>query len=447
MSEEAAPIPNADNPFLQGNFGPVAEERTVETLRVRGALPPELEGMLLRDGPNPIDPQPGHHWFVGDAMIHAVRIAGGKASGYRNRYVRTEHVQEVLGLPAPAPSPLQPPLQGSGNVNVVSHAGRILALSEVGLPYELDRDLNTLGQYDFGGTFGTNMTAHPKFDPANGEMVFFGYDVGEVCLRYHVADASGAIVHSVDIDKPAPTMMHDFGVTATRVVHMDLPVVFDLAMVEAGSRLPFRWSDEHQARLGVMPRRGQSADVNWIDIDPCYVFHPLNSYDDGEQIVMDVVRYDRTFVQGAVTLGDDRGKLVRWTIDPTAGKVDSQLIDPSTQDFPRVSPRVECHRHRYGYALGVAEDPNRGFDGLIKHDLQAGTRSVHRMQGGRSAGEGVFVPVGSGEDEGYLLSVVYDPDSQRSEVIVIDATRFEAPPVAVIELPCRVPYGFHGNWV
>lgn len=447
LPETESPIAVADNPVLQGNFAPVTEERTAESLPVRGALPPELDGMLLRDGPNPAAPAPDQHWFLGDAMIHGVRLSGGRALGYRNRYVRTAHVEEALGLKAAPLSPLQPPLQGNGNTNVIAHAGRILALGEVGLPYELDRALNTVGQYDFGGSFGTHMTAHPKIDPANGEMVFFGYDFGDVKLRYHVADATGAIVHSADIDKPTTTMMHDFGVTATRVVHMDLPVVFDLDMIARGLKFPFRWMDGQPARLGVMPRRGGSDDVTWIDIDPCYVFHPLNAYDDGDRIVMDVARYDRAFARGRVDFAQDVPRLVRWTIDPARGRVDSQLIDDAPQEFPRVSPRVECHRHRYGYAVLLSEDPGRGFAGLVKHDLQAGTRTVHAMDGGRAPGEGVFVAVGEGEDEGYLLSVVYDPGKDRSELLVIDATRFDAAPVAVVELPARVPFGFHGNWI
>ena len=92
--------------FLRGNFAPVENEVTVGTLKVHGALPTELSGVLLRNGPNPAGAvSPKHHWFVGDAMLHAIRIEAGKASGYRNRYVRTEHIQSVLGLPAAPRSP------------------------------------------------------------------------------------------------------------------------------------------------------------------------------------------------------------------------------------------------------------------------------------------------------------------------------------------------------
>ena len=162
---------------------------------------------------------------------------------------------------------------------------------------------------------------------------------------------------------------------------------------------------------------------------------------------MDVVRHDRTFVDSNIQLDRAQPQLVRWTIDPEKGRVDSQMIDEHGQEFPRVSPRVEGRKHRYGYAVGTSRDPRRGFDALIKHDLEAGTREVHAMQDGRAPGEGVFVPVGDGEDEGYVLSVVYDPRTDRSELIVLDAQRFSSDPVAVVELPSRVPFGFHGNWM
>jgi carotenoid cleavage dioxygenase len=86
-------------------------------------------------------------------------------------------------------------------------------------------------------------------------------------------------------------MIHDFALTERHVVFMDLPVVFDLELAAAGS-IPYRWSDDYGARVGVMPRGGSNADVRWLEIAPCYVFHPLNAYEAADgTLVMDVVRY------------------------------------------------------------------------------------------------------------------------------------------------------------
>jgi carotenoid cleavage dioxygenase len=443
------PLRPADNPILQGNFAPLDRELTAERLPVTGKLPRELKGRLLRTTPNPVAPADDHHWFVGDCMLHAVELADGEAVSYRNRWIRTPIVEQHRGLPA-APERGTPLLvQGSGNVNVIGHAGRILSLSEIGLPWEVTPTLETLGKYDFAGKLKSNMTAHPKLDPKTGELVFFGYDFGDVHLRYHVADRSGALVHSAEIATPRPTMMHDFAVTATRVVFMDFPVVFDLNLVGRGRVIPFAWQDGVPARLGVMPRRGVDADVVWIDIDPCYVYHPFNAYDDGERIVIDLVRHEHTFIDGDIFAPGAPPRVERWTIDPQARRVSTQVLDARGQEFPRVDPRVECHPHRYGYAAAVTQEGGGAptFGNLYKHDFVTGEHFTHDVGAGCFAGEGVFVPVGAGEDEGYVLSVVYDAAVDRSHVRVIDAQRFTAPPVARVELPQRVPFGFHGNFI
>ena len=445
------PTPASPNPYLQGNFAPVEREQTLGELRVRGALPPEFSGVLLRTGPNPIGPIPEkHHWFVGDGMLHGIEISRGRARGYRNRFVRTSHVEEVLGLPAAPLSPHAPFYQGSGSVNVIRHAGRILALSEAGLPYEMAGTLETVRQYDFDGALRSSMTAHPKLDPVTGELCFFGYDIGEVPLRYHVADARGRLARSLDIKMPksAITMMHDFGVTATRVVFMDLPVVFDLSLVEQGYRMPFRWDESHGARLGVMRRDGDGSDLRWFEIPTCFVYHPFNAYDDGDEIVMDVVEHERTFAQ-SLTGPEDSGvpRCVRWRIDPLRGRLTRTVLDELGEEFPRVDPRLACRKHRYGYAVRTRWTDGIGFAGLLKHDFERGTTESHELPETSAASEGVFVPVSAGEDEGYVIAPVYDAARGTSEIRVIDAQRFAAPPVATIELPVRIPFGFHGDFI
>jgi carotenoid cleavage dioxygenase len=451
---QAAPAPQTratGNPYLEGNYAPVDRESTLHALQVQGELPRDLNGLLLRDGPNPAGAvSQAQHWFVGDGMLHAIELRDGRALGYRNRWVRTDQLAQRAGLSAAPASPHQTAFQGTGNVNVIQHAGHILALGEVGLPYELDRELGTLRQYDFGGVLRTSMTAHPKIDPVTGELLFFGYDLGPVNLRYHRVAADGALTRTVDITTPRPTMIHDFGVTQTRIVFMDLPVVFDLELAVSGSALPYRWDNQHQARIGVMPRDGGDQDVRWIEIDPCFVYHPLNAYDDGERIVMDVVRHDRTF--DLSTIGPEHStlpSLVRWEIDPVAGRVKSRVLDDSGQEFPRVDPRRETLPHRYGYAVEARLEASGAFGtgNLFKHDLHAGTKQVHDVGRGRYASEGVFVASGSGEDEGYILAPVYDAARNASDILVLDARNFSQKPLATVRLPVRIPFGFHGNFV
>ena len=452
MTTTHEPAPKT-NPYLAGNFAPVRDERDDADLEVTGAIPPELDGLLLRNGPNPIlDPDPAmYHWFLGDGMLHGIELQDGKAR-YRNRWTRTRAAREALGEPAPAGWPPEVnDLPTVANTHVVPHRGHIYALVESSLPTEVRPDLSTVGPVDFGGKLRTPFTAHPKFDPVTDEMLFFGYDFfGPPYLRYHVIDAHGELARTEDIEIPNPVMMHDWGVTATRVVFMDLPVVFDLDLL-ATQPFPFAWRPELGARVGVMPREGSNTDVVWIDIDPCYVFHPMNAYDDADgNVVMDVVRHQDMFATKQGPGSRTGTTLDRWTIDPKAKQVKTERLDDVSQEFPRIDDRLMGRVHRYGYAAEVHTGTEWSDAGsLRKHDLVGGGIERHDVGPGRGASEAVFVPAApdAGEDEGWVLAVVYDATRDTSDVIVVDATDFTAPPVATVHLKRRVPFGFHGSWV
>ncbi len=442
------------NPYLEGNFAPVLEERTDDhALEVTGVVPPDLEGVLLRNGPNPLtvpeDPA-DYHWFSGDGMLHGIWLRGGRATGYRNRWVRTRSLAgKVATVPPKGPSE---PIDGPANTHVVRHAGTTLALVESGFPHAVSPDLDRARIHDFDGSLASPMTAHPKVDPVTGELVFFGIDVfGPPFLRYHVVDDTGQLTTTEEIEIPRAVMMHDFAVTATRAVFFDQPVLFDLALAGQGRRLPFRWSPEAGARVGVMARNASGDRIRWTTMDPSYVFHVLNAFDDGERAVIDVVRYDSVFDTApgeAVTHATPT--LHRWTLDPATDRVHEEALDDTPVEFPRIDPAVAGSPHRYGYCVRTGTDPARpSFEGLVKYDF-ARDESVRYNPGeGRAPGEPVFVRAadGAGEDEGWILSVVYDAARDASDLVILDATSFGGPPVATVHLPARVPFGFHGSWI
>lgn len=430
--------------YLDGNFAPVLNEVTAYDLPCVGAIPPELCGLYVRNGPNPKGGDPGH-WFAGDGMLHGVRLERGRALWFRNRWVRTRAFVEGAEL-----------VDESGNVdhsvavantNIVGHAGRLFALVESSWPTEVTGELDTIGACDFGGRLTTSMTAHPKRDPVTGALHFFGYRFLPPFLTYHRLDAAGALVQSEVIEVRGPTMMHDFAITERHVVFMDLPIVFNPERAMSRQGFPYEWSDAYGARLGVMPQGGGSADVRWFEIAPCYVFHPLNAFEDGARIVLDVVRYETLWRGGPDTFAP--ACLHRWTIDLGAGAVHEQRLDDRPIEFPRADDRLTGRRHRYGYAVGnlasVGEEPMQ----LLKYDLATGTVVAHDFGAGHMPAEGVFVPAGdrAGEDEGYVLLYVYDAARDGSDLVILDAAHFAAPPVATIRLPQRVPFGFHGNWI
>jgi carotenoid cleavage dioxygenase-like enzyme len=442
------------NPYLRGNFAPVLEERSDEfELPVTGVVPPDLDGRLLRNGPNPaVIPadEADYHWFSGDGMIHAISLAGGKATGYRNRWVRTRALAAKLET-TPPKGPTEP-IDGPANTHVIRHGGTTLALVESGFPHALSPDLDRARVYDFDGALASPMTAHPKVDPATGELIFFGSDVfGPPFLRYHLADATGVLVRTEEIDMPRATMIHDFGVTSTRVVFLDLPVVFDLELAGIGRSLPYRWMPDVGARVGVMPRTGGNADIRWIGIDPVYVFHVLNCFDDGDRVVMDVIRYDRAFdTAPGEAIASGLPVLARWTIDLASNRVSEQRLDDTAVEFPRIDDEVAGQPHRYGYCTRLGESADQPTQlGLVKYDLVRDESTRFEPGEHLSPGEPVFVRAadGRGEDEGWVLTVVYDATRDASDLVILDATSFAGPPVATVHLPARVPFGFHGSWV
>ena len=437
MSEAAV----NERPFwLSGNFAPTYDEVTETKLEVTGSIPPELNGRYLRNGANP---QTGEtaHWFLGNGMIHGVELNNGKANWYRNRYVRTPLLADAGADPMNA---LDDRSRSLANTHIISHAGKILALEEGHWPFELSSDLETIGAYNYDGRLETGMTAHPKVCPETGELLFFAYGMTPPYLTYHRASAAGELVQSEQIDVKGATMVHDFNITRNHVIFMDLPLVWNFENA-ANSGLPIQWSDEYGARLGVMPRDGSNKDVVWYDINPCYVYHPLNAYEDGDDIVIDVSRLAHSMKPG---VADVPPVLHRWTIHQNTGKVSESQIDDKAVDFPRVPDAVVGLKHRYGYTaeFGAGLPTAVAFR---KYDMQSGTSEAHELQNGRVGGEPVFVPAAgaSAEDDGYLMSFVYDPAENKSELVIIDASNVAADPVARVHLPTRVPAGFHGSWV
>jgi len=431
--------------WMQGNFAPVTEEITAFDLPVDGAIPPELSGLYVRNGANPRHGQ-SSHWFLGDGMLHGIAIEGGKAQWYRNRYVRTPIYE---GAPRTLLSGLDIRYALS-NTSVVAHANRIMALVENALPMEISRELETRGFNDFGGRLATSCTAHPKICPVTGEMHFFGYRVIPPYLTYHVADAAGALVRSVEIPVKAATMIHDFALTARHAIFMDLPVVFDMPTAMTGSTMPFHWSESHGARLGVLSRGSGADALRWIDIEPCYVYHVANAFEEADgAIVLDVARYDEHWRGGPKRNAFDTAALTRWRIPPGATRAEETRLDDRSIEFPRIDDRRTGLAHGIVYALATEGSLADGvFTELLKYDLKSG-RADRRPFDGELPSEFTMVSPAeaAGEDEGWLMGYVYNRASARSDLVILDAGDIGGKPVARVRLPVRVPQGFHGTWI
>jgi carotenoid cleavage dioxygenase len=444
------------NPYLQGNYAPVLEEVTATDLAVTGSLPAELCGRYLRNGPNPVmPPDPaGYHWFTGDGMVHGIRLRDGRAEWYRNRWVRSATVAQALGE-EPKPGPVHADMDFAPNTNAIGHAGRTFAIVESGsLPYELTDELETLGPCDFDGTLAGGYTAHPKRDPQSGELYavsyFWGWDKD---VDVSILDTAGRVRSSRRVAMGGSISLHDCAITDTKVVLLDLPVVFSMDAVTAGASFPYRWQEGYHSRVGLLPRDGDSTEPVWHDVESCYVFHVLNAYDEpgGDGIVLDVVRHPSMFRTQLLGPSEGAPTLERWHLDGRGGAVKEERLDDHGQEFPRVDERVVGRPHRYGYAVAVGTtDDILGTESmLVFHDFERGTAVERSIGVGSGVGEAVFVPRAddAAEDDGWLLTLAYSPDSDTSALHVLNAADPTGDAQAVVHLPQRVPVGFHGNWV
>jgi len=424
-----------DNPYLLENYAPVLGQVETTDLEVMGQIPQELNGLFVRNGPNPLDnPKPAkHHWFSGQGMLHGVRMEAGKALWYRNRSVNGNG--------------------STANTHVIAHGGKIYAIVEAGgAPVEMSQDLDSLNTAPFQGTLKRGFTAHGKLDAATGELHGICYDFARgYRLQHIVVGPDDRVRQSRVIDVPGKPMVHDCAITANYVLVLDLSITFSWRRLLRGY-FPMAWNDRHQARIGLLNRNNTPAEIKWFNIDPCYVFHPVNAFEDATgNVVFDAMRYQRIFDQdrnGPFT--ESPPLLTRWQLDLAKGTAQLQQLDDRAAEFPRIHPGLEGQEHRFGYALGLGPSAlTPDFDSIIKYDFTKDRSEVHQFGANKMGAEPVFVPAeqAESEDQGYLLTYVFDRSGNKSSLEILDAQDMSAAPVAEIKLPQRVPFGFHGSWV
>jgi carotenoid cleavage dioxygenase len=441
----------SSNPYLANNLAPVHEEVTVTDLRVTGTIPTELTGRYLRNGPNPAVPvnEAKYHWFTGHGMVHGIRLRDGRAEWYRNRWVRTKGVCDIIGgTPPPSDWPADHP-SFPANTNVIGHAGRTYAIVEGGSPpIEMSYELDTVRVSSLGGTLPMAFSAHPKRDPKSGELHVMTYYWGwGNQVQYLLVGTDGRVRKHVDIPLPGGPMLHDMAITEKYALVFDLPCVFNLDAAMKGASLPYYWDHDYEARIGFMPLDGGADDIKWVTIDPCYVFHPMNAYDDGDEVVLDAARHPKMFDRERRGPSEGDPVLTRWRLNPSTGAAKEETVNDRPQEFPRINESLIGRSYRYGYSAGVGT----GFaqDTLMKTDLTTFAVQARTDQPRFGYGEPVFVARDGAvaEDDGWVMALRHDTQNDTSDLAIFDARAITDDPVAVVHLQVRVPNGFHGNWV
>ncbi|MEM9037531.1 MAG: carotenoid oxygenase family protein [Actinomycetota bacterium] len=432
-------------------LAPVQRETTHLDLEIDGRLPEVLDGLYVRNGPNQLgETNPMLHYFSGHGMLHGMRLRDGRAAWYRNRAVRAGDVPAILGEADPG-GPVLNGMDFSPNTNVAVFADRLYATNEAGIAcVEFDDALETIGRSDLGGALADGFTGHHKVDPVDGDVhaVVYSLVLGETALYLRLSQA-GELLNRVEVPLTGATQIHDMSITERFAVIYDLNVVFDPSLLEV-TTLPIAWTPDKPARVGLLPKGGAAADVRWFEVEPCYVYHPLNAFELDDTVVLEVSRYERSSRDDPFgPLGDTLPTIDRWTLDLGGGTdvAREERITDEPLDFPVVNAAVQGRPYRYAYTARATLSPS--FEGAVKVDRETGSTEQQDFDGG-NCGELTFVPRPDpvAEDDGWLIGFVYQPAEERSRLVVLDAQDFSGDPVASVWIPGQhVPIGTHGAFL
>lgn len=452
----------------------IAGEVPVPALSVTGAIPGWLDGTLLRNGPARFEG--GHrayrHWFDGLAMLHRFDIHEGQVS-YANRFLDTDAYRAVrdggrIGFGEFATDPCTS-LFGrfftrfgrrpspNASVNVLPVADGCVALTETPLPVAFDVEtLAATGVVGYDDDLaGSVTTAHPQRDHCTGDVVNyvvrFGRESDYAVYRQAHDGNRRELVGRFPVSRPA--YMHSFALTARYAVLVEFPLLVNpLSFLLRGRPFieNYRWRPEEGTRFVVMDLSDGSVRGEYRT-GAFFAFHHVNAYDDGDDIVVDLCRYDDAAVIGALYLDQLRANAgvpvaypYRYRVDLSGGTVTTSRLADVTLELPTVADATRNRLYRYAY--GVSQFGGHGDDfinQLAKVDTAGGAPVVWH-EDGCYPGEPVFVaaPGATAEDDGVVLSAVLDSAAGRSFLLVLDAATFTE--TARAEVPHAMPFGFHG---
>uniref|UniRef100_A0A7N0U015 Carotenoid cleavage dioxygenase 4 n=2 Tax=Kalanchoe fedtschenkoi TaxID=63787 RepID=A0A7N0U015_KALFE len=473
---------------LSDNFAPVEELPPTRCEVISGSLPSCLDGVYIRNGPNPqFLPRGPYHLFDGDGMLHSIRISKGEAT-FCSRYVRTYKykVEKAMGSPvipnvfsgfngltaSAARGSLAAfraltgqfnPVNGIGLANTsLAHFGnRLYALGESDLPYEVrvtqDGDIETVGRQDFDGQLFMSMTAHPKMDTDTGETFAFRYGPIPPFLTYFHFNPNGKKQQDVPIfSMTSPSFLHDFAMTKTYAIFAESQICMNpMEMIKGGS--PVGADLSKVPRLGILPRYAKDESrIRWFDVPGFNIVHAINAWDEGPDEIVLVAPNILSVEHTLERLELIHASIEKVRINLKTGHVSRQPVSSKNLDFAVINPSYISKRNQYVYA--AIGDPMPKITGVVKLDVSMAERNAEAVVGIRSFGEGCFggepffvakdpKNTEAEEDEGYLISYVHNERTGESRFLVMDAKSPSLEVVAAVRLPARVPYGFHGLFV
>ena len=459
----------AGNPYLLGAFAPIFDEIVAKDLEVEGDIPKDITGIYFRNGPNPkYVPLNHYHLFDGDGMLHSVQIENGKAT-YRNRWIRTEGFvkeskaakglyQGTMGQMNDNPEEgHRLKLKDTANTAISFHNNKLYAgwymCADL---YAIDPfTLETIGTEDFNDTMnGNQVMAHVKVDEVTNEMMYFDYGPQPPYLTYGVVN--GKVKHHVEIELPGPRLPHDMAITENYSILMDLPLMHNKGAIEAG-RASISFHQDMPSRFAVLPRYGDNSSVIWFEAKPCYIYHVVNAWEEGDEVIMDCCitpdpTPQRNFSSAMEKLNAYlrlEAHLYRYHFNLKTGETKEYQLDDLPTEFPMMRSSMIGRKTRYAYNQKFDNSEKMRFDALVKYDTENQTSQIHYYGNGKFGSEAPFVPRENSqfEDDGYVITFITDERTERSEVFIYNAQQVDKGPLCKNKLPQRVPLGFHGCWV
>jgi carotenoid cleavage dioxygenase len=443
--------------------------------RVAGRWPAALQGTLFRNGPAGFEVGGFrcHHWFDGDGMMQAYQVSA-RGVTHRARMIETHkyRAERVAGRPlfpgfgtSPAdPYPVtSPDTTNTGNISVLAHGKRLLALWEAGSPWDIDPDtLQTRGAHVFSpDTAGAPFSAHPRLEP-DGTVWNFGYASAAGRLVLWQLDADGRLVRTGLVPCDPMGMPHDFVVTQRHLVLLIPPFHYQPDGQTATFVQAHHWHPDRPTRVLVV-EKGDFTRFRWLELPAQWVFHFGNGWEDGDGIIrFDAARSDdpSAMVEGfsRIMRGDawagSRNRHHRYRIDTQRGTIEeSPMFDDGLEsEFPVIDPRVSCRRNRRLVMLTrhAARAPVHPLlDTLTLYDDDTQTLSHYRYPHGVIPEEHLFVPAPGSqpETEGWIVGSALNYREGRTELHVFDAGAVDAGPVATAMLPYALPLSLHGKFV
>ena len=457
------------------------QELDYEIEEIEGTIPPELTGTLFRNVPAMlnVNGERLHHPFDADGNICAISFDKGRAH-FRNRYVKTEgYVAEqkagkilyrgVFGTEKSGgwfSNAFDFRLKNVANTNVIYWGGKLLALWEASHPHRLDpHTLETVGIATLNGALskGTPFSAHPMVDPGgNGReprLVNFGLQVGlSTTVSIYELNLAGEVVEKHQHSIPGFTFIHDFAITPNYCLLFQNPLSFNpipFALGLRGAAECIKFLADKPTKIWLIPR-DSSQPMEQLEIDSGFIFHHANAFEAGDEIVVDSVSYqnfpalDHELDYREIRFEEvPPGQLWRYRLNLKTKTTERRLIDSRTVDFPYVNPSLITQKHRWIY-IGAAHqnEGNAPLQAILKIDPESGEQQMWSAAPKGFVGEPVFVsrPNATREDDGWVLTLVYDAKCDRTDVVILDGTNLNAEPVAKLHLKHHLPYGLHGSF-